>query len=201
MKVDRRIQRSQRTRKKLLEAANTVFLNYGYHDATIKMINSEAGTGHGTFYAHFPNGKDEILSYLIREIMDEFYAITDIEFKPETTEEAFEIIYDQVLQFVSLAEQHKNILAVFYDAIGSSEVMRKQWEEFLNNFVKRIRRDIQYAIDANLAKKELDSEIVAKILLSSGEKFLWEIVRGLNAKPIEDIAENITKVYMFGLYE
>jgi len=201
MKIDRRIQRSQRTRKKLLEAAKKVFLNVGYHDATIKMINAEAGTGHGTIYAHFPEGKEDILRFLVREVMDEFYAITDIEFKPKSVEEAYEIIYDQVLQFVSLAEQHKHILAVFYEAIGSSESMRKLWEEFLDNFLARITMDIQYAIDSKLAKTELDSEIVARILLSSGERFLWEIVRGQNKKSIKEIAANITKVYMFGLYK
>lgn len=105
------------------------------------------------------------------------------------------------LQFVSLAEQHKHILAVFYEAIGSSESMRKLWEEFLDNFLARITMDIQYAIDSKLAKTELDSEIVARILLSSGERFLWEIVRGQNKKSIKEIAANITKVYMFGLYK
>lgn len=103
--------------------------------------------------------------------------------------------------FVSLAEQHKHILAVFYEAIGSSESMRKLWEEFLDNFLARITMDIQYAIDSKLAKTELDSEIVARILLSSGERFLWEIVRGQNKKSIKEIAANITKVYMFGLYK
>lgn len=201
MKVDGRVERSKRTRNKLLLAAKKVFLEYGYHETTIKLINSEAGTGHGTFYTHFPNGKDEVLSFLVREIMDEFYGIADVEFKPKTTEEAYTIIYEQILQFVSLAEQYKNFLAILYDAIGSSEAMRKEWEEFLTNYLDRISRDIQYSIDEGLAKKELDSEIVARILLFSGERFLWEIIRGVNTKSIEEIAKNISKVYMFGLYE
>lgn len=200
MKIDRRLERSKRTRKNLLNSAKTVFLQLGYHQTTITKINETAETGHGTFYAHFPKGKDEILSVLMQEIMNEFHQITAITFEPNTRDEAFSINHHQVLQFISLAEKHKDLLAVFYEAIGASSLLKSQWEDFLAQFLQRITEDIQYAIDRNLAKDGLDQEIVARMLLFSGEHFLWEIVRGNNTKPVETIADNLTKVYMFGLY-
>ncbi|GIN95399.1 hypothetical protein J6TS1_12690 [Siminovitchia terrae] len=200
MKRDRRVQRSYRTRKKLIESAKTIFLELGYHDTTIQKINEEANTGRGTIYSHFPGGKDELLSDLMREVMDEFYTVADIEFKPKTTEEAFQIIRTQVFDFISLAIKHKELLIAFYEAISVSKLLREKWEEILNEFINRISADIQFSKEANLAKLNIDNEIVARILLFSGERFLWEIVTDRNTKSISEIADNITKIYMFGLY-
>ncbi|MBD8005963.1 TetR/AcrR family transcriptional regulator [Bacillus norwichensis] len=200
MRRDRRLQRSYRTRKKLIESAKKVFLESGYHDTTIQKINEEASTGRGTIYSHFPGGKDELLSDLMHEIMNEFYAVADIDFKPKTTEEAFRIIRTQVFDFISLANKHKELLVALYEAISVSKLLRERWEEILNEFINRISSDIQFSKDTNLAKLNIDNEIVARILLFSGERFLWEIVTDRNTKSISEIADNITKIYMFGLY-
>lgn len=200
MKIDRRLQRSQRTRENLLAAAKEVFLTFGYQKATISKINEQAKTGHGTFYAHFPKGKDEVLSLLMSEILNEFHQITDITFEPKTKEEAFAINHHQIYQFLMLAEKHHQFLAVFHEAIGSSQEISLQWDGFIANFLEQIKSDIQFAIDTKLAKEEVDCEIVARILLFSGEHFLWEIVQKKNSHSIDTIAKNITNIYMNGLY-
>ena len=41
--------RGERTRQKLLEAAERIFAELGYHDASIVKITEAAGVGHGTF--------------------------------------------------------------------------------------------------------------------------------------------------------
>lgn len=201
MKLDGRLQRSLKTKEKLLKAAEKVFLKHGYQNATIKEINKEANIGHGTFYVHFPEGKDEVLTYLMNNVMKEFYAITDIEFTPQTKENAFEVIREQVFHFISLAEKYKKILFVFYEGIGSSPLLKEKWEDILNKFNHRISLDIRYSQEQNLAKKQINPEIASRILLFSGERFLWEIVTDRNKLPISEIADNITNVYMFGLYK
>jgi len=198
--MDKRVLRSNRTRRKLLKAAKTVFLTHGYHETTIKMINEEANTGHGTIYAHFPSGKDEVLSFILEEVMDEFYKVADITFNPQTTDEAYDIIRNQLHAFISLADKHKNTLAVFYESIGVSILLREKWENILFAFEDRINKDIAYSQKKKLAKLDLDHDIVAKVLLATGEHFLWEIVTKRNTKSIDDIADNVAKVYMFGLY-
>jgi AcrR family transcriptional regulator len=57
--------RGQRTRARLLEAAETVFGTYGYHETSLVQITEEAGVGLGTFYGHF-RSKREIYDELIR---------------------------------------------------------------------------------------------------------------------------------------
>jgi AcrR family transcriptional regulator len=45
--------RGARTRQRLIEAAESVFADLGYHDASIVKITEAAGVAQGTFYLYF----------------------------------------------------------------------------------------------------------------------------------------------------
>ena len=45
--------RGAATRGRLIEAAESVFAEFGYHDASIVKITEAAGVGQGTFYLYF----------------------------------------------------------------------------------------------------------------------------------------------------
>jgi AcrR family transcriptional regulator len=59
--------RGQRTRARLLEAAERIFAELGYHDASIVKITEAAGVAQGTFYLYF-SGKAEIFDELVRDL-------------------------------------------------------------------------------------------------------------------------------------
>lgn len=90
---------------------------------------------------------------------------------------------------------------VVYEAIGVSQLLSDKWEEILLKFAERIVKDNQYSQGNGLAKKDLNTGVSSRVLLFTCERFVWEIVREKNKIPIPEIADNITKIYMFGLYE
>ncbi|MGO1342428.1 MAG: TetR/AcrR family transcriptional regulator, partial [Cellulosimicrobium funkei] len=53
MSTQPRTARGNRTRAKILAAAEQVFAEVGYHDASIVKITESAGVGQGTFYLYF----------------------------------------------------------------------------------------------------------------------------------------------------
>ena len=59
--------RGVETRAKLLEAAEDVFGELGFHDASIVKITEGAGVGQGTFYLYFAS-KQEIFDELVRDL-------------------------------------------------------------------------------------------------------------------------------------
>ncbi|MFL6033648.1 MAG: TetR/AcrR family transcriptional regulator [Gaiellaceae bacterium] len=59
--------RGVETRTKLLEAAEQVFGELGYHDASIVKITEAAGVAQGTFYLYFA-GKQEIFEEVVRDM-------------------------------------------------------------------------------------------------------------------------------------
>jgi AcrR family transcriptional regulator len=59
--------RGERTRRKLLEAAERIFAELGYHEASIVKITEAAGVGQGTFYLYFAS-KKEIFDELVLDL-------------------------------------------------------------------------------------------------------------------------------------
>ncbi|HJC59949.1 MAG TPA: TetR/AcrR family transcriptional regulator [Candidatus Dietzia intestinigallinarum] len=63
--------RRLRTRSALLGAAREL-LAEGREDASIKEITARAGVGFGSFFNHFPGGKDELWFAAVMEVLDEY---------------------------------------------------------------------------------------------------------------------------------
>src|ERR1051325_7602418 len=59
--------RGAATRQRLLEAAEAVFAELGYHEASIVKITEAAGIAQGTFYLYFAS-KQEIFEELVRDL-------------------------------------------------------------------------------------------------------------------------------------
>ena len=53
-----RTKRGARTRTRLIEAAEQIFTELGYHEASIVKIAEAAGVANGTFYLYFSSKRD-----------------------------------------------------------------------------------------------------------------------------------------------
>ncbi|MES9684123.1 TetR family transcriptional regulator [Bacillus sp. AFS001701] len=191
--------RSMMTRQKLLEAAKEVFLEEGFQKATITQMIKKADIGYGTAYVHF-KGKEELLIVLMESVMERFYKIAETHFFPETKESAESIIYKQATSFLKMAEDERNMMQIFEQAIGVSEIISDKWKTIREKFINRISIDIKYAQEIGLARKELNDELVARAWFFTNEMYLWEIVRNEQHYTIEEIAKTITSLYTTGLY-
>jgi AcrR family transcriptional regulator len=59
--------KGSRTRQRILDAAERVFAELGYHDASIVRITEAAGVAQGTFYIYF-GGKRELFDELVDDL-------------------------------------------------------------------------------------------------------------------------------------
>jgi AcrR family transcriptional regulator len=62
-----RTARGEKTRRKLLEAAEHVFAEHGYTEASVSRITDRAGVGQGTFYLYF-DSKLELFEELVEDL-------------------------------------------------------------------------------------------------------------------------------------
>lgn len=69
--AERPLRRGDRTRAKILDAAEEVFGRLGYHSASVVEITRQAGVGLGTFYLYFPS-KLEMYRTLLRSRQEDF---------------------------------------------------------------------------------------------------------------------------------
>lgn len=59
--------RGERTRRRILDAAETVFGELGYYEASVSEITRQAGVAQGTFYIYF-HSKREIFVELVEDL-------------------------------------------------------------------------------------------------------------------------------------
>lgn len=62
-----RTERGNRTRAKLIEAAETVFAEFGYREASMVRITEQAGVAQGTFYVYF-SSKLQIFEEVVEDL-------------------------------------------------------------------------------------------------------------------------------------
>lgn len=197
-KRPRRYLRSRITRKLILDTALQVFLSEGYAKSTIARISEEASVGYGTVYSHF-KGKDDILNKVVDGVLDEFYALLDIEFVPASYNEAKEIYYKIMATAFSLAEQHRPILKVYMEALGQSNRIKEHWEAVLAYFIKSTAKSIRFAQEKGMAR-QYDSFVGAKAYILLVDQFLWEVVNENEIDDLEKLSEVLTDLLFQGFF-
>ncbi|MBG9655787.1 TetR/AcrR family transcriptional regulator [Cytobacillus firmus] len=195
-----RQQQALKTRQKLLQAGKEVFLEKGFQKATISQVIKKAKTGYGTAYVYFKN-KDELFITLMEDLMNQFYEVAEMPFKPQAKEEAYENIKKQVRLFLQLAMDERDMMKVVKEAIGVSPEIEEKWYGIRERFIERISVDIRYAQAQRLAKENLDPALTARGWFYSNEMFMWELVMNEEKYQINDVIVNLTRMYTGGLYE
>lgn len=170
----RRYLRSRITRNLILDTAQKVFISEGYAKTTIARISEMANVGYGTVYSHF-KGKDDILSRVVDNVLDDFYTLLDIEFAPSSVKEAEKIFYNLMLTAFNLAEQNRPIMKVYQQALRLSETMVAHWQGIKDHFQKVGRKSIIYAQEKGFAK-QFDPQIGSKGYVLLVDRFIWEVV-------------------------
>lgn len=201
-RYDRQFIRSEITKGKILDAAKLVFLEKGFKDATVTLIAEEAGLGYGTVYSHFTTGKDQVLLAIMEEVMQYFYQIAESEYTPTCKEEALQFTLKNTTNYLKLAVEYQKLLALFYEAIGLSPLIRAKWEEITESFIERITKNVLIVKEMGLIRNpQFDPRVVAGSLYYPGEQYLWKIALNKTNENYEEIASTIAEIYTYGLYK
>lgn len=194
--------RIERTQRKILDASREIFLEKGFKNATVTLIAKKANVGYGTVYSHFPTGKDEILLYIMEEVMDEFYTVTSRGYSPASKEEGYKSTLKNAEDFLSLAIKHRDLLVVFHEAIGLSNLIRSKWDSIIETLIERIAQNVVIVKEKELIRNEsYDPKIVAGSVIYPAEKFLWKLALKKTDMDYKEIAKNFVGIYVNGLFK
>ena len=165
--------RGEATRRRLLEAAELVFAEQGYHEASIVKITERAGIGLGTFYLYF-DSKQAIFEALVldlnrrvRHSMSE--AMTGATSRLEAERAGF-------AGFFRFTAEHPALYRVVREAeFVSPEVLRLHYTRIVEGYEAGLRAAQRSGDVAPL----LDPETTAWALMGMGELIgmrflLWE---------------------------
>ena len=157
--------RGQRTRQKLIDAAEQVFGGAGYHEAGIAELTQRAGVGLGTFYLYFPD-KHAIFADLVRTLNHRLRA--DIQAAIGGLDDRVDQEIAGFDAFFEFLERHRNLYQVIRQAESvDPSLHRWHYETMAKGYVRGLRA----AQVRGQISKDLDPESVAFALMGVAEAF------------------------------
>ncbi len=150
------------TRRRLLDAAESVFGELGYHDASVVKVAAAAGVATGTFYLYF-DSKKAIFKELMRDLNRRIRRAMSEGAERGTTRIESELLgFDAYFRFT---REHPAL----YRIIRQSEFVAP---ELLRYHYERVSEGYVSALQAAMADGEigkLDPEVTAYALMGLGE--------------------------------
>jgi len=184
--------RGTRTRARVLEAAETVFAEYGYHDASIVKITEAAGVGQGTFYLYF-GSKQDVFDELVRDLNRRVrHAMKEASSQGKTRLEAELLGFRAYFRFTA---DHPALYRIIRQAeFVSPEMLRYHYDRLSGGYVEALRDAV-----ASGEIADLDPEVAAWALMGMGELIgmrwiLWDEAREMPEGVLEELARIISCV-------
>lgn len=165
--------RGEATRRRLLEAAEHVFAEQGYHEASIVKITEHAAVGLGTFYLYF-DSKQAIFESLVVDLNQRVrHSMAEA---MEGASSRIEAERAGFAGFFAFTAEHPALYRIVREAeFVSPDMLRLHYTRIVEGYEQGLRR-AQHARDIDVA---LDPEITAWALMGIGELIgmrflLWE---------------------------
>ena len=154
--------RGLRTRTRLIEAAEDVFGQLGYHEASIVKLTEAAGVSQGTFYLYFAS-KQEIFDELVRDLNRRVrHAMKEASSRGATRLEAELLGFAAYFQFTG---EHPALYRIIRQAeFVSPAMLAYHYEQISAGYVEALRE----ASDRGEIGA-IDPDVTAWALMGAGE--------------------------------
>ena len=156
--------RTQLRRDEILDAAERVFAEKGYHETGIADIAADLGIGHGTFYRYFRNKHDIAATVLERVVQRIAQAgLVEDPDASDTLEEYREQTTRIVKRMFDLLDDHPAVMRFFHQQSVSVDPIRlaaahDAYAAFAEQFLKN-------GVGKGFLRADLDTEVTAQALI------------------------------------
>ncbi len=198
-KMNRAQRRSLQTREKIIQAGRILFKESGYHSVAVADIMALSDLGHGTFYQHFKNKKDLLLT-----ILKEFEQKIELHSQTKISREERSIwhrIFIGFKQVLLIYYEYKDVLPIVQEAKSIDEDFRVISERIQRLLTNKATRDYEWC-EKNGLCHDVDADVVTvgivSILQGVGERIITE---SLSEDEVDRYARNIATICCQGLFK
>ena len=180
---------SVQTRGKLLKAAKKVFSEKGYYNAQISHIIDTAGVARGTFYLYFKS-KEEILKEILKEVVKELknrIKVVDLRYDP------IDQITANIKRVLDFALEERELARIVLQRNCDPKLF-----SIIEDFFEEVTLMVQFSLKKGIALgliRECDTYVLAKALIGG----VKEVIVGLLDKEEVDTERVAKDLVSFGL--
>ena len=182
--------RGERTRQKLLESAEQIFAELGYHEASIVKITEAAGVGQGTFYLYF-SSKKQVFEEVVLDLNSRVrHAMTEAAAKATTRAERELLGFGAFFRFTA---DHPALYRIIRQAeFVSPETLVAHYERLMRPY----SAGLEQAMDAGEVAAG-DPEVLAWSLMGIGELvgMRWILWNGEKEMP-EAVFDELARIIL-----
>ena len=174
--------RSQ-TRERILEAAESVFADNGYHDALVDEIGQRTSISKGGLYFHFPS-KEDLFFAVMDRLADKLVARAEkAALEAESPLEAAEAAIDEVLSTLSAQKRLAKLLIIQGYTMGNAFESKRA--EVFDRFARLIGKQLQEAKEAGQIREE-NTDLASLVWLGAMNEVVvhWLFADGSSPKDV-----------------
>ena len=157
------LQRSQ-TRERILEAAETVFADNGYHDALVDEIGKRTSMSKGGLYFHFPSKEDLFFAVMDRLANKLVRRAEKAAAQAESPLEAAEAALEAVLSALSVQKRLARLLITQGYSMGNAFEAKRA--EMFDRFAGVIKKQLDAAEHAGQIN-QIDTSLASRVWLGA----------------------------------
>lgn len=162
--------RGERTRQRLIEAAEMVFGRQGFLDTKITDITAEASSANGSFYNYF-DSKEDIFGVVISRVNDRMRESLDDRLESDATPR--ERIEHATRQYVKAYRANAQMVVLLEQVTSSVPGFKEMRLETRQRYSARTERAIRRWQDEGLVDRTLPPRYAAEALASMVSNFCY----------------------------
>ena len=166
-------------KKKIIDAAYSIFYKKGYHDSTMEDIAKEVGVSKASLYSYFKS-KDEILQTTSNQNLNESFNHI---FEDGNSLESLEMLYNNMINFKGALHLNFEITALSSHNKNIRTINRDLYEKKLDILTKFVEKQL----DNDNIRKDIDALTIAQLITAVYSDIAMQLIIGID----------ITKVYEF----
>ena len=189
------------TRRRLLEAAASLFAERGYAHVRVSDITEAAGLSPGAFYRYFVDRR-ELTIELLRGLTSHAFDFVRV---PWDDEQPVRSVRASTQRYFEFYEQHRALFGVLVELSQTDAEVAGIWAQSRERFYGRIAKSLARGIDQGAVRADIDAPVAAELLGSMSEFYAFQrfLLGGdaLRAVPIESVAETLATIWTSGVLQ
>jgi TetR/AcrR family transcriptional regulator, fatty acid metabolism regulator protein len=184
----------------ILQAAEEVLMEKGYHDTSIDEIAARVGIAKGTVYLHFPGKEDLVVAIFERDMQQLLQYIDSTMDSTLTARGKIEAIFD--LMHGGIMSKRMQLLFSVSNSAGLKHLLVEK-KGCLREIWDQLSERLNSLFEEGKAAGDFDSALPTMVMLSAFYSLLspksYDRLMTEGQMPGEEVAKNLKRIYFKGI--